>query len=124
MRYAFLEKRSNKQQETAYMVYMIIGSYFHKCTCKTKILEKKLFLSYKEMGKDKQEEKESRIIKVVERVLGQMMEVMKDMNANASIIKDGNELVVCFYTGFENIYATIDKSGYFHISYDEYEYAA
>ena len=70
MRYAFLEKRSNKQQETAYMVYMIIGSYFHKCTCKTKILENKLFLSYKEMGKDKQEEKESRIIKVVERVLG------------------------------------------------------
>lgn len=30
MRYSFTEKTSHRQQETAYMLYMIIGSYFHK----------------------------------------------------------------------------------------------
>ena len=47
MRYSFVEKTSHRQQETAYMLYMIIGSYFHRCRCKSKAVEENLFLYYK-----------------------------------------------------------------------------
>jgi len=48
MRYSFTEKTSHRQQETAYMLYMIIGSYFHRCSCRSKALEENLFLYYKD----------------------------------------------------------------------------
>lgn len=46
MRYSFTEKTSHRQQE----IYMIIGSYFHRCSCRSKALEENLFLYYKELG--------------------------------------------------------------------------
>jgi len=60
MRYSFVEKTSHRQQETAYMLYMIIGSYFHRCRCKSKAVEENLFLYYKELREKKQVEKESK----------------------------------------------------------------
>ena len=69
MRYSFTEKTSHRQQETAYMLYMIIGSYFHRCSCRSKALEENLFLYYKELQEKRQVEKERQIIRVSEGVL-------------------------------------------------------
>lgn len=124
MRYSFTEKTSHRQQETAYMLYMIIGSYFHRCSCRSKALEENLFLYYKEMPVKRQEEKEWQIIRVSEGVLGECLASMAQMNAEVFISKTDEMYVLRFYTGFEDIVATVDDKGRYDISLVEDEMVA
>ena len=124
MRYSFTEKTSHRQQETAYMLYMIIGSYFHRCRCKSKALEENLFLYYKELGESRQIDKERQIIRVSEGVLKDNMTDLAEMNAEAIISKVDNLYILSFYTGFERIVVTVDDKGRYEISLEEYELAA
>lgn len=124
MRYSFTEKTSHRQQETAYMLYMIIGSYFHRCRCKSKAVEKNLFLYYKELQENRQVEKERQIIKVSEGVLKYKMADLAEMNAEAVISKVNDLYILSFYTGFEMIVVTVDEKGRYEISLEEYELAA
>ena len=116
MRYSFTEKTSHRQQETAYMLYMIIGSYFHKCSCRSKALEENLFLYYKELGESRQIDKERQIIRVSEGVLIDNMIDLADMNAEAVISKVNDLYILSFYTGFEMIVVTVDEKGRYEIS--------
>lgn len=124
MRYSFVEKTSHRQQETAYMLYMIISSYFHKCSCKSKALEENLFLYYKEIQKDRQVDKERQIIRVSEGVLGECLASMAQMNAEVFISKTDEMYVLRFYTGFEDIVVTVDDKGRYEISLVEDEMVA
>ena len=124
MRYSFTEKRSHRQQETAYMLYMIIGSYFHRCSCRSKALEENLFLYYKELQEKRQVEKERQIIRVSEGVLGECLASMAQMNAEVFISKTDEMYVLRFYTGFEDIVATVDDKGRYDISLVEDEMVA
>ncbi|MDD6404734.1 MAG: hypothetical protein PUG00_02910 [Clostridiales bacterium] len=116
MRYSFTEKTSHRQQETAYMLYMIIGSYFHKCSCRSKALEENLFLYYKELGESRQIGKERQIISVSEGVLGECLASMAQMNAEVFISKTDEMYVLRFYTGFEDIVVAVDDKGRYEIS--------
>lgn len=124
MRYSFTEKTSHRQQETAYMLYMIIGSYFHRCSCRSKTLEENLFLYYKELQEKRQVEKERQIIRVSEGVLGECLASMAQMNAEVFISKTDEMYVLRFYTGFEDIVATVDDKGRYDISLVEDEMVA
>lgn len=124
MRYSFTEKTSHRQQETAYMLYMIIGSYFHRCSCRSKALEENLFLYYKELHEKRQVEKERQIIRVSEGVLGECLASMAQMNAEVFISKTDEMYVLRFYTGFEDIVATVDDKGRYDISLVEDEMVA
>lgn len=44
MAYKFIEKKKATQEEMAYIVYMIVGSYFNKAICKNQIMAKRLYL--------------------------------------------------------------------------------
>ena len=121
----FFENRtSHRQQETAYMIYMIVGSYFHKCSCRSKALEENLFLHYKEMPVKRQQEKEWQIIRVSEGVLGECLASMAQMNAEVFISKTDEMYVLRFYTGFEDIVVTVDDKGRYDISLVEDEMVA
>ena len=124
MRYSFTERTSHRQQETAYMLYMIIGSYFHRCSCRSKALEENLFLYYKELQEKRQVEKERQIIRVSEGVLGECLASMAQMNAEVFISKTDEMYVLRFYTGFEDIVATVDDKGRYDISLVEDEMVA
>ena len=106
------------------MIYMIVGSYFHKCICRSKALEENLFLHYKEMPVKRQEEKEWQIIRVCESVLSSCLASMAQMNAEVFISKTDGLYVLRFYTGFEDIVVTIDDNGRYEISLVEEEMAA
>ena len=124
MRYSFVEKTSHRQQETAYMLYMIISSYFHKCSCKSKALEENLFLYYKEIQKDRQVDKERQIIRVSEGILKNSMSKISEMNAETTIYRTNGSYVIDFYTGFERIVVTVNESGHYEICLDEDESVA
>ena len=124
MRYSFTEKTSHRQQETAYMLYMIIGSYFHRCSCRSKALEENLFLYYKELQEKKQVEKERQIIKVSEGVLKDNIVDLAEMNAEAVISKVNDLYILSFYTGFERVVVTVDEKGCYEISRGRDELAA
>lgn len=124
MRYSFTEKTSHRQQETAYMLYMIIGSYFHRCSCRSKALEENLFLYYKELQEKKQVEKERQIIKVSEGVLKDNIVDLAEMNAEAVISKVNDLYILSFYTGFERVVVTVDEKSCYEISLGRDELAA
>ena len=124
MRYSFTEKTSHRQQETAYMLYMIIGCYFHRCRCKSKAVEENLFLYYKELQEKKQVEKERQIIKVSEGVLKDNIVDLAEMNAEAVISKVNDLYILSFYTGFERVVVTVDEKGCYEISLGRDELAA
>ena len=124
MRYSFTEKTSHRQQETASMLYMIIGSYFHRCSCRSKALEENLFLYYKELQEKKQVEKERQIIKVSEGVLKDNIVDLAEMNAEAVISKVNDLYILSFYTGFERVVVTVDEKGCYEISLGRDELAA
>ena len=94
MRYSFTEKTSHRQQETAYMLYMIIGSYFHRCSCRSKALEENLFLYYKELQEKR----------------------LAEMNAEVVISRADDLYILRFYTGFERVVVTVDEKGCYEIS--------
>ena len=106
------------------MLYMIIGSYFHRCSCRSKALEENLFLYYKELQEKRQVEKERQIIRVSEGVLGECLASMAQMNAEVFISKTDEMYVLRFYTGFEDIVATVDDKGRYDISLVEDEMVA
>ena len=124
MRYSFVEKKSHRQQETAYMLYKMISSYFHRCSCKSRALEENLLLYYKEIQKDRQVDKERQIIRVSEGVLGECLASMAQMNAEVFISKTDEMYVLRFYTGFEDIVVTVDDKGRYEISLVEDEMVA
>ena len=124
MRYSFVEKTSHRQQETAYMLYMIISSYFHRCYCRSKVLEEKLFLYYQELQENKQVEKERQIIRVSEGVLKDTMADLAEMNAEAVISRAGDLYILSFCTGFERILVTVDEKGCYEISLERDELVA
>lgn len=115
MRYNFTEKRNNKQQQMGYILFMIIGSYFHKSICNTKAMETSLFLHYKELSETRQEKLEERVIKNTERVLSGYLMVFEEMNCEISICRKGDYLLLVFETGLETITAEVDTKGNYRI---------
>ena len=99
----------------AYIIYMILGSYFKSCKCDNAILEKRLFLNYKDLSKNKQETKEEKIIKKVENVESKNADFFssfEDIDAQARINIDKDDAEVLFYSNNKVIIKVkVDKKG-------------
>ena len=83
--YNVSKKTNNQQLQTAYALYMIMGSYFHKSVCNTKVLERKLFLYY------------------------------KDLNCEVTISFENGDCHLAFRTGFESVAVVVDCDGKYRI---------
>ena len=99
----------------AYIIYMIIGSYFKSCKCDNAILEKRLFLNYKDLSKNKQETKEEKIIKKVESVAAKnfdFFESFENIDCQSRINLDKDDAEVLFYADNKVIIKVkVDKKG-------------
>lgn len=116
MAYKFVEKKKMTQEEVAYIVYMIVGSYFNKVTCKNIFIEESLYLHYMDMKEKAQETKEQRIIQQAEKSLKGYRKVLEKMNCEVVISSRNNRYNLDFLTGFERIHAEVDIKGNCDIS--------
>ena len=117
MSYKFAEKTNNKQRQITYILFMIIGSYFHKSTCASKAMESSLFLHYKELSANRQEMLEERVIRDSERVLEKILPLLAEENCEISIRHKADTFLLMFETGFETVLAKVDKKGNYQIRF-------
>ena len=122
MAYRFTEKESMKQQQNAYALYMILGSYFNKSICANKLQETTLFLYYQELPAVKQEKLEAKLIATVEKQLEEILPKISKMNCKVHILRRGEEYHLFFRTGFETVSVVVDQKGNYQIQViEEYE---
>lgn len=119
MAYKFGDKTTHKQEENAYIVYMIMGSYFKKCECKSEAMETSLRLFYRDMQPAKQEKREEDVIRELDRITKDYQDELANVNCEAHIRKAGDNYKIIFSTGLENIEAVVDKAGKYTVSYTE-----
>ncbi len=111
MAYKFVEKRKTTQEEMVYIVYMILGSYFHKVECRNRTMVDRLYLYYMELKDSAQEKKEKRIIGQAEKILKGYKRILSAMNCEVMIRFEEDKCVLDFLTGFEAIHAEVDQNG-------------
>ena len=111
MAYRFAEKRNTIQEEMAFIVYMIIGSYFNKAVCVNQAIADRLYLYYAEMKTSTQEAKERKVILQAERCFTSYEDVLYRMNCEVVISLRENRYILDFVTGFERIHAEVDGKG-------------
>lgn len=115
MAYKFTEKRNNIQEQTTYVLYMIVSSYFHKSICNSRTLETSLYLHYLEMSKNQQENLEKQVIRKSEQDLGEVMSVLSQMNCEVVFTHRDNRYYLDFETGFETVSVVVDQMGHYVI---------
>lgn len=108
-------KKSHKQEEMAYALFMIIGSCFKKCYNLSDRMESRLFLYYAEVGREKQFRMEEGVIRETERSLAEYMELFEKSHCTAVIEKSGANICLSFSTGFEIVTASVEPSGKYAI---------
>ena len=95
----------------AYIVYMIVGSYFNKAVCKNQMMENRLYLYYTEMREATQEAKEQKGITQAEHILKTCEKVLEGMNCEVVITFREGKYVLDFITGFEHVHAEVNRKG-------------
>lgn len=98
-------------KQTAYILYMMVGSYFRKCSCKSKMLEKQLFLYYKDMPVKKQESLEERVIKDTEKILEELLPVLAESDCTVRILKVVDGYQLCFESETSKIVLFVNEKG-------------
>lgn len=124
MAYRFVEKEKHTQEEMAFIVYMIVSSYFHKATCRNPIMAKRLYLYYREMSEKLQESKERQVIREAEKIFKEDADLLHMMNCEVVIRKSGETYLLDFLTGFEQVHTEIDRKGKFTLVLQSNEIAA
>lgn len=115
MAYKFTEKRNNIQEQTTYVIYMIVSSYFHKSSCNSRTLETSLYLHYLEMPKNRQKNLEKQVIRRSEQDLGEVMSVLSQMNCEVVFTHRDDRYYLDFETGFETVSVVVNQMGYYVI---------
>ena len=111
MAFKFAEKRKTIQEEIAYIVYMIVGSYFNKTLCCNQLVVDRLYLYYMEMKQAAQEKKENKIIALADKILKDYDNILRVMNCEVMIEFKNNKYFLEFITGFERVHAEVDSKG-------------
>lgn len=109
-------RRYNSQYSEAYIVYMIIGSYFADCVCSNELEEKHLYLHYKEMPANRQLRDEKSVIDFFERHYRDLITGIRGLRCEVFFRKRNGSYCICFDTGFERIMAVISSEGKFDIT--------
>ena len=95
----------------AYVVYMIVGSYFNRETCRNQFAADRLYLYYKELGANKQEMMEACIIAQAGKVLKRYEDILSVMNCESKIRVENGRYLIDFLTGFEHVHTEVDQRG-------------
>lgn len=109
------EKKYDRQRATAYIVYMMAGSYFHSRKADRSF--KNFYLHYAEMPLEKQYRCEDRVIRSMEALDPQFLRNIASLCFHAACRNDGEDLLMEFSTGgFESLRCRIRKNGDFQLS--------
>ncbi len=115
MKNNYSSPRYSIQYSKSYIVYMIVGSYFHDSICCNEMEEKHLYLHYKEMPNNKQLREEKSLIDFFERHYRDLIKEIADMRCNVSFRKTDGNYYICFDTGIGRITAVIAPDGEYDI---------
>lgn len=110
--FASSEKGYNKQLAGAYIAGMMAGSYFHKCTYRSFMEEKHLYLHYAEMPKTKQYETEEKVLRSMARLEYSFLRAIGVLRCEIhSRMEEGNYVLEFDTGGFEALRCVIDPRG-------------
>lgn len=96
----------------AYILYMMVGSNFADCKCDNTILEKKLFLNYKDLSLNKQYAREEKILEKMKKLGEDYFDKFSEVEAMARIKFEKDEAEVLFYADNKVLLkARVDRKG-------------
>ncbi len=117
MNYSGAEKKCNKQLAICYIIYMICGSYFHRCTCESPLTERKMYLHYREMKAGEQERLETMVIHEMDRFSVGYLKKLAGLACEVSVRKTEEGYRIDFATGgFESISVILKNGGNIRIT--------
>ena len=103
---------SNQQFAAGYVVYMMGGSYFKNCVCKSPFEEKRLYLNYAELSNQKQIEMEEKVLGRFEELDKNLLEKFEELKCEVSFRQEEKDFFVEFRTGgFETLKCRIKERG-------------
>lgn len=106
------EKGYNRQRATAYIVYMMAGSYFSSSGVTRKFPN--LYLHYAEMPREKQYQCESRVISSVEALGEGFLQKIAVLRCDVRFRACSGDILIEFLTGgFEGLQCRIAPNGTF-----------
>ena len=109
------EKSYSKQHATAYIVYMMAGSYFSSSDASCRI--PKLYLHYAEMPREKQYQCESRVISSMEALGKGFLRKIANLRCDVRCRPCGDDILLEFCTGgFESLQCRIRKNCTFQLA--------
>ena len=109
------EKGYNKQRATAYVVYMMAGSYFSSSGVTRKFPN--LYLHYAEMPRDQQYRCESHVISGMEALGKGFLQKIATLRCDVRCKFCGDDIFMEFYTGgFEGLQCRILKNCTFELT--------
>lgn len=111
----YKEKKSTKQQENAYIIYMMLSSFFQKAVCMTKHLEKTLFLYYKDLSAEKQVNREAEILKELEKKFAQQEKILEQSTCEVYLQNLGEEYRLLFAAKNYHIRIVVNNKGEYQI---------
>ncbi|MBQ9065381.1 MAG: hypothetical protein IJ123_08045 [Blautia sp.] len=105
------EGNSEVQLATAYIIYMMIGSYFKSCKPLSKIRINSLFVHYADMRVNSQFSVERRVEWEFTEHFSDYIPLFNESICEAGIREDKDKLYIDFNTGLEKLTAAIDAEG-------------
>lgn len=112
-------RKNTKMQQNTYILYMMIGSYFKSCKCRNRVIERQLFLYYKDMPVGKQERAEEEILKKLDSVLGMYEKEMAQSDSTVKIWRDQKDRCcrLSFLTDTYELVVDVDAHGVFSLNW-------
>ena len=111
-------KKSEKRQSVnAYISYMMIGSYFKRCTPVSPVRRNFYYLHYKEINPDTQYIREEMIENIFLKNYGKRIREFGEMICKADFREEGMNVCVDFRTGIYDFTAVIAPDG--HVRFEE-----
>ena len=102
---------SETQLATAYIVYMMLGSYFKSCKAQSALKVNSLYVHYTEMRVNTQLSAERRVERDFTEQFAEYLPLFEDSVCEVSIYDSGDNLCIRFDTGFEKLIAVVDREG-------------
>ena len=102
---------SETQLATAYIVYMMLGSYFKSCKAQSALKVNSLYVHYTEMRVNTQLSTERRIERDFTEQFAEFLPLFENSLCEVSIYDSGDNLCLRFDTGFEKLIAMVDREG-------------
>lgn len=106
-----LQKKINKQRAFDYCMYMMLTSYFQKSICKSKYMEKKLYLYYQEQKQNDQIAMEEECIRLIEQqILPKVPQKYRMREVDTHIRRRGNHpgMELLIHTGDYILQVAVD----------------